>query len=837
MGAGREGDEQVDVLIVTAVKDEWDAVLAVDTGAKLGSAWEKRPGTTGPEVHYRAFMTEGGGELRIAVVQAFGMGREQAVIAAAPLLERHPEIRCLAMCGVCAGRRGDVALGDVIIADRTWPYDAGKLKATVDEQGHRTECFQGDMDLYRIHPPEWKQRAERFQPDPAAPWIKQRPRSYEEQGDWVLECLVKNEDPLTHPDRSARCPDWGKVLEQLWKVKRLTDGDLTLTETGGKYMRRRLMLEPDGLLEPEAFKVVVGPIASGAPVVQDPTIFDRLAETAAMRKVVGLEMETSAILALAYLRKVPHAVVMKGVMDHANAFKSDNMKSFAARASAECLIAFLRQNLPTAAEKKERDPLDNILASDPSPHEPLWRHVIKLRARNKHQRQRKKTPRKQSQRASRFRMMLNILEQIGSPHLTLPCVHVAGSNGKGSVCAMVESIARNAGLRTGLYVSPHVSRMADRIRINGSPISEQTLSDALATIAAAAATLGGEQNLSLFEHLTIAALMLFKEAAVDLAIVEVGIGGQSDATNVIVNSLVTAITTVALEHTELLGHTVEAIARNKAGIFKQGVPVVLGSLEAAAAAAAREVALHVGAKPIWHVIEGKPGKAEVFDDSVGHTGAIYVWPEGDGTLCVWAPGLSEESIRTRVGLAGAFQRRNAAVATGIALSIAQRWPRVRTSIEVGLSTVTWLGRYERIVRDGITIILDCAHNMEAAVALAQALAIDHVNPMRTFLVFGAFQDKKWSYVLSILASLTQAGRFYTAPGNLIVDRGYVPLGALETVAPGRGIEDPSEAIAAALAVAQAGDSILVTGSNVLVGNVRAALMGEGRDPVDITADE
>jgi nucleoside phosphorylase len=350
-------EEQVDVLIVTAVKEEWDAVLAVDTGAVPGSVWKPRPEETGPEVVYRNFTVEGG-VLRFAVVQSFGMGREQAAITATSLLERHPEIRCLAMCGVCAGRRGDVALGDVIIADRTWPYDAGKLKVTVDEQGHRAERFQGDMDLYRIHPPEWKQRAERFQPDPTAPWIKDRPSSYEEQGDWVLERLAKNVDPVAHADRPVKCPDWGKVLEHLWKVKRLKEGEVKLTPAGRKHIRRRMTLEPDGLRESGPFKVVVGPIASGAPVVQDPTIFDRLAETGGMRKVVGLEMETSAILTLAYLRKVPHAVVMKGVMDHADAFKSDNMKAFAARASAECLFAFVAGNMPQRLKRPAQEPRD-----------------------------------------------------------------------------------------------------------------------------------------------------------------------------------------------------------------------------------------------------------------------------------------------------------------------------------------------------------------------------------------------------------------------------------------------------------------------------------------------
>lgn len=352
-----ERGERVDVLIVTAVKDEWDAVLAVHTEAKPGSSWEVISGAAGLEVRYRDFVIEGG-SLRIAVVQALGMGREHAVAAAAPLLERHREIRCLAMCGVCAGRRGDVALGDVIVADRAWPYDAGKLKATLDGDGTRTERFQGDMDLYRIDPPEWKQRAERFHVDPASAWIKNRPRSYEEQGDWILERLKKNEDPLAHADRAKKCPDWSAVLKQLWKAKRLEDDELKLTEAGNKHISRRLMLEPDGLRDAAPFKVVVGPIASGAPVVEDPTIFERLSDTHAMRKVIGLEMETSAILMLASVGRVPHAVVMKGVMDHADSFKSDNMKPFAAIASAECLIAFLRENMPrgSAAGRSESSP-------------------------------------------------------------------------------------------------------------------------------------------------------------------------------------------------------------------------------------------------------------------------------------------------------------------------------------------------------------------------------------------------------------------------------------------------------------------------------------------------
>jgi tetratricopeptide (TPR) repeat protein len=345
----------IDVLIVTAVKDECDAVLKVNTGATPETEWEPWPACTCMELFVRSFETEKG-LLRIGVTRAFGMGREQAVMAAAPLLGQYPSIRCLAMCGVCAGRRGDVNLGDVIIADRTWPYDAGKLIVMTDDQGRRIERFQGDMDLYRIHPSEWKQRAERFQPDSIAPWIAERPRSYEAQANWLLERLVKGEDPSKHADRKTQCPDYEPVLRQLWKVKWLDDGEQTLTEAGKKHIRRLMTLQPDGLRDDDPFKVVVGPIASGAPVVQDETIFDRLSESSAMRKVLGLEMETSAILALAYLERLNYAIVMKGVMDHADIFKSDNMKAFAARASAECLIAFLRQNMPPQRAAREQQP-------------------------------------------------------------------------------------------------------------------------------------------------------------------------------------------------------------------------------------------------------------------------------------------------------------------------------------------------------------------------------------------------------------------------------------------------------------------------------------------------
>src|SRR5262249_12747203 len=153
----------------------------------------------------------------------------------------------------------------------------------------------------------------------------------------------------------------------------------------------------------------------------------------------------------------------------------------------------------------------------------------------------------------------------GDPHLALAVVHVAGTNGKGSVCAMVDSIARAARLRTGLATSPHLCRFAERIRLSGEPIADDAFARALGR------GLDCKTDLTFFESLTVAAFDAFREAAVDLAILEVGLGGRLDATNVVPSPLCTAITSIALDHTALLGDSLQAIAREKAGIAKKAV--------------------------------------------------------------------------------------------------------------------------------------------------------------------------------------------------------------------------------------------------------------------------
>src|SRR5262249_1335490 len=176
------------------------------------------------------------------------------------------------------------------------------------------------------------------------------------------------------------------------------------------------------------------------------------------------------------------------------------------------------------------------------------------------------------------------LAELGNPHLGLPVVHVAGTNGKGSVCAMIESIARAAGLRTGLASSPHLCRLAEVIRLDGEPIADEAFEQSLER------ALGASSALTFFEALTVTALHALPEAQVDRAISEVGLGGARDATNVLDAPLVTAITAVALEHTAVLGGSIDLIAREKAGIIKPGAPIVTGPLVPVAAEVMREMA-------------------------------------------------------------------------------------------------------------------------------------------------------------------------------------------------------------------------------------------------------
>jgi len=228
-----------------------------------------------------------------------------------------------------------------------------------------------------------------------------------------------------------------------------------------------------------------------------------------------------------------------------------------------------------------------------------------------------------------------------SPEATFEAVHVAGTNGKGSVCAMVESVARAHGMHTGLYTSPHLCRFAERIRIGGRPVDDA----ALASLLDEALELG--PDLSFFETATLAAFLAFRCAKVDVAIVEVGLGGRLDATNVIPIPRAAAVTRIALDHTDRLGPTLVDIAREKAGIAKPGLDLVLGPMAADVRAAIDEVARARGA----------------------------------------TTSTAPASVPARIGLPGEHQRENAR----IAVELGRRIGASPSAVEDGIGSVEWPG--------------------------------------------------------------------------------------------------------------------------------------------------
>jgi len=234
----------------------------------------------------------------------------------------------------------------------------------------------------------------------------------------------------------------------------------------------------------------------------------------------------------------------------------------------------------------------------------------------------------------------------GDPQDALAVVHVAGTNGKGSVCAFVDAIARAAGMRTGLYTSPHLLRFAERIRIDGEPLDDARLCGALEHV------LDAHPELTFFEVATLAAFLAFRDAKLDLVVLEVGLGGRLDATNVVQRPRATAITTIGFDHTALLGDTLEKIAREKAGILKPGVPVVIGPLVGPALHVVHRVAHEVGAPlfDFWEDID------------------LYVRSDGQSMT------FEEQKVELRPCLAGAHQIENAAIAAALS---ATRRPDIR----------------------------------------------------------------------------------------------------------------------------------------------------------------
>jgi tetratricopeptide (TPR) repeat protein/nucleoside phosphorylase len=350
--------QRVDVIVLTSLTLEYRAALQVEAGAWDGSHWEKEEGPNGLPVAFRTFRGKGGRPLRVAVAQAGDMGAVSATNALLPLVRKYGP-RCVAMSGVCAGRPQKTNLGDVIAAERLFFHDTGKKLPDEVQQDLRTHNLREDWKVALEH----FDFAGRFRDEK---WWKSRPVPYEWQENWVLAKLNEGvADPSQLPECDERCPQWEKVIESLWRSGDVREGSLSLTDKGRerieriliKYRNRLPDTSPSGTLLP--FKVHIAPMGSGNQVVEDRRIWSFISEH--MRKTLGLEMEAAALGALAHAQRDRNldALVMKGVMDFANHGRDDQFKEFAARASAECLLAFLREHL----DVEVRPDVDDLLVS------------------------------------------------------------------------------------------------------------------------------------------------------------------------------------------------------------------------------------------------------------------------------------------------------------------------------------------------------------------------------------------------------------------------------------------------------------------------------------------
>lgn len=339
-----ETDRTADVVVLTAIRLELDAALAVEAGAVPGTSWEVVDGPSGLPVAFRPF--EGAGErpLRIAVAVSPDMGATAAVNTLLPLVEALRP-RCIAMCGVCAGRRGKTQLGDVVAADRVYYHDTGK---------RRPDRVEQDLTTYKLRD-DWKAALETF--DPIArfrdqPWFQRRPIATEWRERRALLALRDGGDaPWDAVDPTLAADGWKAIVASLRKQGLLAATGRELTEAG-RRAAADLLFESMGELpdlSPAAsslpFRLHVAPLASGTQVIEDEAIWGFVSQ--AMRKTLALEMEGAAIAELAHRQRqyALDAVVMKGVMDFADHGRDDHFKEFAARASAECLIAFLREQV------------------------------------------------------------------------------------------------------------------------------------------------------------------------------------------------------------------------------------------------------------------------------------------------------------------------------------------------------------------------------------------------------------------------------------------------------------------------------------------------------------
>jgi dihydrofolate synthase / folylpolyglutamate synthase len=406
--------------------------------------------------------------------------------------------------------------------------------------------------------------------------------------------------------------------------------------------------------------------------------------------------------------------------------------------------------------------------------------------------------------------MTTICAALGHPERSFRSVIVAGTNGKGSVTAMTSAALHAAGHRTARYTSPHLERIEERFVIGERDVAPADLDAAAATIQATVERLVGSGALetlpTFFECATAIAFELFRAAAVEIAVVEVGLGGRLDATNVI-SPMAAVITSIDFDHQDLLGETLESIAREKAGVIKPGIPVIAGPVPPGAHQVIAEVCAERGAELVL-----ASDRVQATDETLDDDGRTTVTFTVDGRAL---PAVT-------LALPGKHQVANAAVAVTLMSELAARGERLDDrSIRAGLSGARWPGRLERAQWRGAAIVLDAAHNPAGARALAEYLyAIGWTDVV---LVVGVMRDKDVSGVLAPLLPCCSRVVCTTPPSpRALAAEALAAVAARMPSAPARidAIPDPAAALAHA---ARPGARVVAAGSIFLLGPLRGIL--------------
>lgn len=412
-----------------------------------------------------------------------------------------------------------------------------------------------------------------------------------------------------------------------------------------------------------------------------------------------------------------------------------------------------------------------------------------------------------------------LLEQIGSPHLLYPCVHITGTNGKGSTTVMMSAILRAAGYRVGTYTSPHVFDIRERVVIDGEPISREAFTEGVAYLRPVIERLADTEHglTTEFEIKTALAFWAFAQAQVDIAVLEVGVGGRMDATNVITPEA-SVIVSIGLDHQDRLGPTHRDIAYEKAGIIKSGRPVVSGAAHPDAIEMIAQVAATKGA-PLYRVVRAEPADAPAPSDAFVYTPL---------------PSPTDSAVRVRRGdwelalqpaLIGDYQRHNAACAAAAAVTLLRTrgYAIPDAAIEQGIREARLPGRLQ-VVAESPRVVLDGAHNPDAAAVLARAVP-RLFKYQRLILVLGMLTPHEPADTLRHLLPLADSAVFTpidnprTHAAETLLQSAQEWIASKPTRAPRTLLiaANPQDAFQRALSLAEPDDLVLITGSFYLVG--------------------